>query len=96
LVKTQAVLSRKHLGVSALWNTFGLATRLLLHGQTNFVRMLWKFNRVYHPERQYADHFEPVQYALQPPTAGISKPPTPQLYVHVPTERRRHAAHAER
>jgi magnesium-protoporphyrin IX monomethyl ester (oxidative) cyclase len=96
LVKTQAVLSHKHLGISALWSTFGLATRLLLHGQTNFVQMLWKFNRVYHPERQYTDHFQTVQYALQPPTAGISKPPIPQLYVHVPTERQRHAARAER
>lgn len=96
LVKTQAVLSRKHLGVSALWSACGLATRLLLHGQTNFVQMLWKFNRVYHPERQYADHFQPVQYALQPPTAGLSKPPSPQLYVHVPMERQRHAAQAER
>src|SRR6266850_4542737 len=94
LVRTQAVLSRKHLGVSALWSACGSATRLLLHGQTNFVQMLWKFNRVYHPERQYADHFQPVQYALQPPTAGLSKPPSPQLYVHVPMERQRHAAQA--
>jgi hopanoid C-3 methylase len=95
LVKTQAVLSRKHLGISALWSTCGLATRLLLHGQTNFVQMLWKFNRVYHPERQHADHFQPVKYALQPPAAVPSKPPPSQLYVHVPMERARHAAHAE-
>jgi len=95
LVKTQAVLNRKHLGVSALWSTFGLATRLLLRGQTNFVQMLWKFHRIYHPERQYADHFQPVQYALQPPATGIAKPSTAQLYVHVPTAGRRHTAHAE-
>jgi hopanoid C-3 methylase len=95
LVKTQAVLSRKHLGISALWNTFGLTARLLCRGQTNFVQMLWKFNRVYHPERQYADHFQPVRYALQPPAAGTSKPPTAQLYVLGPTERPRQAAHAE-
>jgi magnesium-protoporphyrin IX monomethyl ester (oxidative) cyclase len=95
LVQTQAVLSRKHLGLAALWSTFGLATRLLLRGQTNFVQMLWKFNRVYHPQRQYADHFQTVQYSLRPPTAGLAKPPTPQLYVHEPMERQRHAAHAE-
>jgi magnesium-protoporphyrin IX monomethyl ester (oxidative) cyclase len=95
LVKTQAVLSRKHLGVSALWSTLGLATRLLLRGQTNFIQMLWKFNRVYHPERQYADHFQPVQYALQPPAADSSKPPPSQLYIHASTASRRHAARGE-
>ena len=56
LVKTQAALSHKHLGMSALWSIFGLAIRLLLHGQTNFVQMLWKFNQVYYPERQYSGH----------------------------------------
>jgi hopanoid C-3 methylase len=96
LVKTQAVLNRKHLGVSALWGTFGLAMRLLLHGQTNFLQMLWKFHRVYDPERQYADHFQPVQYALQPLASGTTKPPTAQLYVHVPTASHRHTAHTER
>jgi magnesium-protoporphyrin IX monomethyl ester (oxidative) cyclase len=95
LVKTQAVLSRKHLGVAALWSTFGLATRLLLRGQTNFLQMLWKFNRIYHPERQYADHFQPVQYALQPPTPGRSKPPPSQLYIHAPTASQRQAARAK-
>jgi magnesium-protoporphyrin IX monomethyl ester (oxidative) cyclase len=95
LVKTQAVLSRKHLGVSALWSTFGLATRLLLRGQTSFIQMLWKFNRVYHPERQYADHFRPVQYALQPPAAANSKPSPSQLYVHASTASQRHAARSE-
>jgi magnesium-protoporphyrin IX monomethyl ester (oxidative) cyclase len=96
LVKTQAVLNCKHLGISALWSTFGLATRLLLRGQTNFVQMLWKFNGVYHPERQCADHFRPVQYALQPPAATISKPSTGQLYVHAPPAGQRYAVHPER
>jgi hypothetical protein len=89
------VLSRKHLGITALWNTCGLATRLLLRGQTNFIQMLWKFNRVYHSERQYADHFQPVQYALQPPAAGSSKPPLSQLYVHASAASQRHTARTE-
>jgi magnesium-protoporphyrin IX monomethyl ester (oxidative) cyclase len=95
LVKTQAVLNRKHLGVVALWRTFGLASRLLLQGQTNFLRMLWKFNRVYHPERQYADHFRPVPYTLCRP-AGVqaSKPTSTQLYVHAPGAPQRRAARA--
>jgi len=85
LVKTQAVLNRKHLGLAALWGTFDQAVRLLLRGQTNFVRMLWKFRRVYHPERQYADHWRDVKYTLRPPTAVQgAKPPSSQLYVHAP------------
>jgi hopanoid C-3 methylase HpnR len=85
LVKTQAVLNRKHLGPAALWSTFDHAARLLMRGQTNFVRMLWKFNRVYHAERQYADHYRPVKYALRAPTgSGTAKPSASQLYVHTP------------
>lgn len=81
LVKTQAVLSRKHLGFAALWGAGRLVAGHLLRGQTNFVRMLWKFNSVYNPERQYAAHFREVQYTLQPPRE--SAPITPHvLYVH--------------
>jgi magnesium-protoporphyrin IX monomethyl ester (oxidative) cyclase len=97
LVKTQAVLNRKHLGLAALWKTLGLAFGLLLRGQSNFVRMLWKFNRVYHPKRQYGDHFQQVHYALRPPMhPRASKPAAAQLYVHAPEAGRRRATHAER
>jgi hopanoid C-3 methylase len=96
LVKTQAILNRKHLGVAALRSTLGIAFDLLLRGQTNFVRMLWKFNRVYHPERQYDDHFRQVHYELCPPAAPrASKPPAAELYVHAPEATRRRAARAE-
>jgi hopanoid C-3 methylase len=94
LVKTQAVLNRKHLGLAALWGTFDHAVRLLAHGQTNFVRMLWKFNKVYHPERQHADHFQPLQYSLRPPTPGSAKPSPAALHVHAPAAGQRRAAHA--
>jgi magnesium-protoporphyrin IX monomethyl ester (oxidative) cyclase len=89
LVKTQAVLNRKHLGVSALWGTLDHAVRLLMRGQTNFVRMLWKFNKIYHPERQYADHFQPLVHSIEPPRPESDKPPTAQLYVHAPAGPRR-------
>src|SRR6202048_998782 len=56
LVETQRVLSMKHLGLSALREAAGLAVGRLLRGQTNFVRMLWKFNSVYNPKLQIADH----------------------------------------
>lgn len=69
LVKTQQVLNMKHLGLTALKNTAFLAAKLLARGQTNFVRMLWKFNSVYHPDRQLADHRRPVKYEMRRPTS---------------------------
>ena len=68
LVKTQSVLARKHLGWKALKGAAGIAARRLAAGQTNFVRMLWKFSSVYNPDRQYNDHQVPVKYAMRPPT----------------------------
>ena len=56
LVKTQAVLHRKHLGVAALRKTASAAAGLALRGQTNFIKMLWRFSSVYNVKRQVADH----------------------------------------
>ncbi|HVY46272.1 MAG TPA: hopanoid C-3 methylase HpnR [Minicystis sp.] len=67
LVATQQVLNKKHLGLAALKATAAISARLLLKGQTNFVRMLWKFNSVYDPKRQLADHAKPVRYAMRLP-----------------------------
>jgi hopanoid C-3 methylase len=95
LVKTQAVLNRKHLGLTALRQTLGRALGLLAQGQTNFLRMLWKFNGVYHPERQSADHSQPITYAVQPPAAGTSKPTSTQLHVHASTGSQRRTVRTE-
>ncbi len=85
LVRTQNVLNRKHLGWRGLWDVAGIASRLALKGQTNFLAMLWKFNRVYNPERQHADHFRKVEYALRPPITWNGKRPGAQsLYIHNP------------
>ncbi|MET0484701.1 MAG: hopanoid C-3 methylase HpnR, partial [Candidatus Rokuibacteriota bacterium] len=59
LVKTQAVLHRKHLGVAALRKTASAAAGLALRGQTNFIKMLWRFSSVYNVKRQVADHSMP-------------------------------------
>jgi hopanoid C-3 methylase HpnR len=85
LVKTQQVVNMKHLGFAALKGTAALAARLLLKGQTNFVRMLWKFNSVYNPKLQLADHRRPVKYEMRlPAPAPEGKVAQRGLYVLLP------------
>jgi hopanoid C-3 methylase len=69
LVKTQQVLNMKHLGWAALKTTATVAAGHLMRGQTNFIKMLWKFKTVYNPKLQMADHQRLVSYqmALPPP-----------------------------
>ncbi|MFI1325192.1 hopanoid C-3 methylase HpnR [Streptomyces rochei] len=81
LVRSQAVINRKHLGLRTAFGAARILGRNLLHGQTNFARMLWKFNQVYNPRRQFADHGMPVRYELplpRPVDVGDRR----QLYVH--------------
>jgi hypothetical protein len=87
LVKTQQVLNTKHLGLAAIRQTMGIIGGLLLRGQTNFLRTVWKFNSVFNPALQMADHARPVGYELPlpPPAAILDKR---ALYVHKPAGRR--------
>jgi hopanoid C-3 methylase HpnR len=98
LVRTQQVLNRKHLGLAALKGTAVHAARLLARGQTNFVRMLWRFNSVFNPRRQLADHARPVAYQMRlpsapAPAAAATRAAVAELYVlRPPAARARHAA----
>lgn len=88
LVKTQEVLNKKHLGWAALKTTAALAVGHLMRGQTNFVKMLWKFNSVYNPTLQLADHQRPVSYEMSlPPPAH--KTVDPKLLYILPAKGRR-------
>jgi hopanoid C-3 methylase len=82
LVETQRVLSMKHLGFAALRETAGLAAARLLRGQTNFVQMLWKFNSVYNPKLQIADHNQPVKYEISLPPARSGQLDRQSMYIH--------------
>jgi hopanoid C-3 methylase HpnR len=86
LLHTQRVLYSKHLN----WrSTKGLAYELgkaLIRGQTNFMRGIMNYNKVYNVEKMLADHMRPVQYEL--PVAPLPKTPAPapkgpDLYIHV-------------
>jgi hopanoid C-3 methylase len=89
LVKTQQVLARKHLGFAALAKTTGIVARQLLRGQTNFARMIWKFDQVYNADRQFSEHLRETRYLLPPPAQKAAAPPgRKELFVHVPVRRR--------
>jgi hopanoid C-3 methylase HpnR len=83
LVKTQQVMNTKHLGWTALKSTARIAAGHLLRGQTNFVKMLWKFNSVYNPQLQLADHGRPVAYQMPLPPEPTAAGLVPRLlYIH--------------
>jgi len=90
LVETQQVLNRKHLGWACVKDIAGIIAGHLLRGQTNFLKSIWKFNSVYDPRLQLADHKMPVQYeiGLPPASAPHGKPDPQLLYVHPPQGRR--------
>lgn len=82
LVKTQQILNQKHLGWRALKSTARIAAGHLLRGQTNFVKMLWKFNSVYDPRLQLADHAQAVAYQMPLPPTHSQDINHDLLYIH--------------
>ena len=82
LVATQQVLARKHLGAKQIWGAARNVVRLLAQGQTNFLRMLFKFNSVYDPKLQMADHAQPVRYEMPLQLAPQEKVQAETLYIH--------------
>ena len=89
-VKTQDVLNKKHLGWQAVYDIFGITLRLLAQGQTNFLKMLWKFNQVYSVDRLMRDHEQPVRYPIGLPPAprrshAGARVPSEKLYIHHPS-----------
>ncbi len=89
LVKTQRAIYAKHIDWHDIKGVAGIAARLLLRGQTNFVKSLFKLNSVYRPDLLLADHHRPMQYEIplqpahSPETAAVGR----ALYIHAPRGR---------
>jgi len=64
LVATQRAIYRKHIDWRDIRGVAGISTRLLLRGQTNFVKSLFKLNSVYRTDLLLADHQAPVKYEI--------------------------------
>jgi hopanoid C-3 methylase len=90
LVTTQRAIYSRHLDWHQLWDASGIVARLLLRGQTNFVKSLFSLNKVYRPELLLADHDLPVEYEipLPPQKADANKPVGGSLYIHAPRGRK--------
>ncbi|MGB9644953.1 MAG: hopanoid C-3 methylase HpnR, partial [Stellaceae bacterium] len=96
LVTTQKVIYKRHLDWRQLCDASGVAARLLLRGQTNFVKSLFSLNSVYRPELLLVDHAVPVDYQipLPPQAAGEHRGGGAALYVHAPRGRKGRAIDA--
>ncbi|MFO1152185.1 MAG: hopanoid C-3 methylase HpnR [Rhodospirillales bacterium] len=88
LVATQRVLNMKHLGWTIVRQLAGDIARLLLRGQTNFVRSLWNFDKVFDPKLLLADHRRPVAYQMPPPPPSGTAYRARDLYIHTPAGRK--------
>ncbi len=82
LVRTQQVMAQKHMGWRSLIDVFGTTMGLLLRGQTNFFKSLWKFSSVFDPELLLADHQRPVRYQIPPPPPVEKTIHADALYIH--------------
>lgn len=88
LLTTQRVLYRKHLSLWTVPRLAKIASRLMLRGQTNFVRGMLAYNGTYSVEKMLADHARPVTYQVKLPhrLAGpVAK--QAELYIHTPRGR---------
>ncbi len=84
LVQTQQVLNKKHMGWAGQCRAFLRTAQLLTRAQTNFFRMLWKFNSVYDPTRQFRDHHRTARYDIAVREASAALADRRPLYVHQP------------
>ena len=87
LVATQRAIYSKHIGWKSIVGAAGLATRLLLRGQTNFVKAMTKMNSVYRTDLLLADHARPVEYEIPMPPEHEAAASGRSLYVHAPRGR---------
>jgi hopanoid C-3 methylase len=90
LLSTQRVLYRKHMAWWTMPAFAGVLARLLLRGQTNFLRGIMNYSKVYNADKMLADHARPVHYELPlPPRVATDErqAKSSQLYIHAPRGR---------
>ena len=90
LLHTQRVLYGKHMNWWTAPKLAGELARNLVRGQTNFLRAITNYNKVYKLEKMLMDHARPVQYELplppRPDGTALSARDR-KLYIHSPRGR---------
>jgi hopanoid C-3 methylase len=88
LLQTQRVLYAKHLNWHTAPGLMRVSLGLLMRGQTNFVRGMMLYPKIYNPEKMLADHAQTVRYHMPPPPPR-HEPVAKQagLYIHAPRGR---------
>jgi hopanoid C-3 methylase HpnR len=84
LLNTLRVLYGKHLTWRSVPRLMLIIGSLLGRGQTNFVRGIMQYNRVFDLDQLLADHAKPVHYQIPLPNKPVGKP---ALYIHAPRGR---------
>ncbi len=82
LVRTQQVLNRKHLGWTAVKALAGILANNLARGQTNTLKMLWKFNSVYDPGCNWPTTPGPSATRCPPPPPPRDVIDARSIYIH--------------
>jgi hopanoid C-3 methylase len=81
LIKTQQILFKKHMGWRALRDCAWIAAGHLRHGQTNFIKSLWKFGSQYDVRKLLNDHSEPTRYPIALPARKAKTVDPRDLYI---------------
>ena len=81
LIKTQQILFKKHMGWRALKDCAAIAAGHLMHGQTNFIKSLWKFGSQYDVQKLMKDHREESRYPIALPERKAEKVNARDLYI---------------
>ena len=90
LLDTQRVLYRKHMTWWTAPAFAGVLARHLVRGQTNFMRGIMNYSKVYNAEKMLADHARPVHYELPLPPRSATDGQAAKashLYIHAPRGR---------
>jgi hopanoid C-3 methylase HpnR len=81
LIKTQQILFKKHMGWRSLRDCAAIAAGHLMHGQTNFIKSLWKFGSQYDVQKLLRDHEEETPYLIALPERKAAKVNARDLYI---------------
>jgi hopanoid C-3 methylase len=92
LLNTQRVLYAKHFNLRTAPGAMAIALKLLMRGQTNFVRGMWLYGRTYNLQKMLADHAQRTEYQIPLPPERVApqdiKAQARRLYIHAPRGRR--------